>query len=338
MPDEIVPGLYRLLLPGPSTSLGSVNAYAVVDSDGIRLIDCGWNTPAAYAALVCEVEALGAQVSDIRAILVTHNHPDHIGLAEHLVAESGARLLLHQREAAFLGASVEDRQGFLADTQTWLRTNGMPQEELETIASGVRRMAFRPPACRPDTLLEGGEVLPWNGFHFVVIWTPGHAPGLVCLYEPRSQLLIASDHVLERISPFIGLHTRNFGDPLGAYLRSLQRVRALPAKRVLPGHGEPFSDLAGRVDALMQHHTLRLQEIVSVLAAEEQTAYLIASRLSWRGSEHSWQQLPPFDRLAATSEALAHLEYLASQGQVIKQVRSGTLFYRTTRPASGHHV
>ncbi len=330
MPEEIIPGLFRLSIPLPNDSLGSVNVYAVVSADGLRLIDSGWNAPEAYSALLDELQGLGMQVSDIKEILVTHNHPDHIGLAERFVQEAGARLLLHRLDAASERAYAEDRQGMLAEMQTWLQTNGMPREERETLMGGMRRMAFRAPTYRPDTLLEGGEVLAWRPFRFEVIWTPGHAAGLVCLYEPQAQVLISSDHVLQRISLNIGLYARQSGDPLGEYLRSLQLVRDLPVKLVLPGHGAPFTDLAGRVDALVAHHEQRLQEMVNTLADEDdggQTAYGIASRLSWRGSEHGWQILQPFDRLAALSETLAHLHYLTNQGQVSKHIQDGGIFY-----------
>lgn len=95
MPEEIIPGLFRLPIPLPNDSLGSVNVYAAVSADGLRLIDSGWNAPEAYTALLRELRELGMQVSDIKEILLTHNHPDHIGLAERFVREAGARLLLH---------------------------------------------------------------------------------------------------------------------------------------------------------------------------------------------------------------------------------------------------
>jgi glyoxylase-like metal-dependent hydrolase (beta-lactamase superfamily II) len=239
MPEEIIPGLYRLPIPLPNNSLGSVNVYAAVSADGLRLIDSGWNAPEVYTALVDELRELGMQVSDIKEILLTHNHPDHIGLAERFAREAGALLLLHRLDAASEAAYAEDRQGMLAEMQIWLQTNGMPREERETLIGGMHRMAFRRPAYRSDTLLEGGEVLAWHPFRFEVIWTPGHAAGLVCLYEPQAQVLISSDHVLERISPNIGLYARQSGDPLEEYLRSLQLVRDVPVKLVLPGHGAP---------------------------------------------------------------------------------------------------
>lgn len=328
MPEEIVPGLFRLSIPLPNDALGSVNVYAVVSADGLRLIDTGWNAPEAYTTLVGELQELGLQVRDLKEILVTHNHPDHIGLAERLVQEAGAHLLLHRLDATTETAAEERQEGMLADMQSWLHTNGMPQEEREALVGGMRRMAYRMPTYRPDTLLEGGEILAWHPFRFEVIWTPGHSAGLVCLYEAQMQVLISSDHILPRISPNIGLYARQSGDPLRDYLHSLKRVRDLPVKLVLPGHGAPFSDLAARVDELIVHHELRLQEVVNALADEEQTAYSTASLLSWRGRGDGWQKLLPFDRLAALSETLAHLEYLSNQRQVRRREQDDHVLYR----------
>src|SRR5437764_13661965 len=104
MPHEIIPGLYRLPIPLPENPLGTVNVYAVIGEDGVRLIDCGWDTPQAYAALVAKLQSLGAKISDIRDIILTHIHPEHLGLAERLGAESGSPLSIHRLEAIPAGA------------------------------------------------------------------------------------------------------------------------------------------------------------------------------------------------------------------------------------------
>jgi glyoxylase-like metal-dependent hydrolase (beta-lactamase superfamily II) len=203
MSEKVVPGLARLSLSSPHDSSGSVNVYTVMSRDGLRLIDCGWNAPEVYTALIDGLQQLGLRVSDIREILITHNHPDHIGLAERLVQETGARVLLHRLDAALTWTQAPERQRMLVEMKQWLNINGMPQDEWDIITHGMSRRPFRVPTFRPDRLLEGGEVLDWSPFRFEVLWTPGHAAGLVCLYEPQQQLLLSSDHVLERTSPHI---------------------------------------------------------------------------------------------------------------------------------------
>lgn len=328
MPHQVAPGIYRLPIPLPDNPLGTVNAYAVTGADGVRLIDCGWNTSEAHAALAAELEAIGHQVSDLREILVTHIHPDHFGLAGRLVAESGARLLLHRLEALYVPARYEDMRALVREMEAWLRVNGVPPDELESMAFGSTMMAGRVGPRPPDVLLDGGEELVWGGYRFDVVWTPGHSGGLICLYDRASGVFISSDHVLRRTSPHVGLHAQSFGNPLGDYLSSLALVRDLPLRIVLPGHGEPFTDLAGRVDELVVHHRERCAEMLRVLDGAEQTAFSVAGRLSWRGAEDGWERLAPFQQRMAVSETIAHLEYLHGQGQVAKSFRGGVVFYR----------
>jgi glyoxylase-like metal-dependent hydrolase (beta-lactamase superfamily II) len=133
---------------------------------------------------------------------------------------------------------------------------------------------------------------------------------------------------LQRTSPQVGLHAESFGNPLGDYLSSLQLVRGLPIRTVLPGHGAPFTDLAGRADELLEHHQTRLSAMLAMVDDEELTAYALASRLSWRGAEDGWDRLAPFQRRMALTETIAHLEYLYGAGRVAKRFRGGVIYYR----------
>lgn len=327
MPRDVAPGIHRLPLPLLDNPLGTVNSYVTGGGDGVRLVDCGWNTPDAYAALAGGLATLGHGIQDIREILVTHIHPDHFGLAERLVNESGARELIPRREAVYIGARYEDAAALAARMEAWLRVNGAPLEEVHATAEASLWMLSLVGVRRPDVLLDGGEVLDWGEYHFKVIATPGHSAGLICLYDRAAQILISSDHVLERVSPHIGLHVQSPDDPVGDYLASLRRVRDLPVRVVLPGHGAPFHDLAGRVDAIVAHHDERLAEMLRALGGDAATAYTVAGRLTWRGSAQGWHALSPFQRRMAVTETVAHLEHLVIQGKLGKEHRDDLVLY-----------
>lgn len=315
-PEEVAPGIFRLALPLPDSPLGTVNAYAVILDDGLRLIDCGWDTPMAYEALSSGLANLGLGVRDLREIVVTHIHPDHFGLAARLASESGASLAMHRLDAAYVGARYEDTQALVQKMEAWMRLNGVPSGELAGMAEGSLQMLRHVGNRLPDTLLDGGEELTWGQYTFRVIWTPGHSAGLICIHDAQSGVFFSDDHVLRRISPHVGLHVQSSGNPLRDYLHSLRLVRDLPVRVVLPGHGSPFSDLASRVDELILHHEKRLETILALLADGQQSAHAISSRLSWRGSAAGWQNLAPFQRRMALTETLAHLEYLYVEGRV----------------------
>src|SRR5581483_10475488 len=130
------------------------------------------------------------------------------------------------------------------------------------------------------TPVEDGQYLELVGERYRVIWTPGHSDGHICLFRERDGVFLAADHVLPRITPNVGLYSEyNRANPLGDYLDSLRKVEHLPASIVLPGHGDPFSDLAGRVRELIEHHAEREGEILHLLANRPQDAYQLAKQL-----------------------------------------------------------
>ncbi len=183
------------------------------------------------------------------------------------------------------------------------------------------------PAFVPDRALRDGDRLDLGRFSFTVLWCPGHAPGEVCLYDERAGLLIAGDHVLPGISPNVGIYAPEDADPLGDYLAALARVRDLPVGLVLPGHGEPFTGLAARVDAIATHHAARLTEIGGALGDEAITAYDLCARLRWAGGRARWADLPPFQHALALAETIAHLELLRRRGRARREEDGGTIRY-----------
>lgn len=329
MPEEVAPHIYRLAVPLPDSRLRTVNAYAVLAGNAVRLVDCGWNTPEAYEALKLELSLLGPGIGGIREIVVTHIHPDHFGLAGRIAEESGARVLMHRLDGQLVGARYEDTRALIDEMEVWLHLNGVPADELAAMAEGSLSMLRWVDTRRPDVLLEGGERLAWEPYRFEVIFTPGHSAGLICLFDRESGVLLSSDHVLQRISPHVGLHVQSSADPLGAYMDSLRAVQYLPVSTVLPGHGKPFSDLAGRVDQLLEHHAERLDTIRGALTGGPATAYDVAARLTWRGAEDGWARLEPFQRRMALTETIAHLEHLLTEGRVQREELDGRVLYST---------
>src|SRR5205814_8712138 len=129
-------------------------------------------------------------------------------------------------------------------------------------------------------LVEDGQYLHLSGERYRVIWTPGHSDGHICLYRERDGVFLAADHILPRITPNVGLYSEyDRKNPLGDYLDSLRKVSTLPASIVLPGHGEPFKDLAGRVEEIIEHHEQREMQILTLLNGQPQHAYQLAEEL-----------------------------------------------------------
>jgi glyoxylase-like metal-dependent hydrolase (beta-lactamase superfamily II) len=324
-PIEQLPGLWRLPLPLRGSPLGFVNTYLVRGDAGYTLVDCGWDTADCFAVLEGQLRALGVAVADLRTLVVTHIHPDHYGLAGRLKRLSGAGLVLHRLERVYLESRYADVHGLLEEMAEWLRANGAPQSEVDLLRRSGLALLDRVTLALPDRTVEGGERLDAGPYDFELLWTPGHSAGHICLYERRRKLLLSGDHVLPRISPNISLHAQGLGNPLADYLDALRLVAELEVELVLPGHGDPFVGLAERAAELAAHHERRLAEIARLLAERPWTAYEVAARTTWQGSNGVWDRLSDFQRRIAVTETLAHLELLRARGQARKLFQGGVV-------------
>ncbi len=329
---EVIPGIHQLQLPLPISSLKYVNIYLIQGDNGYLLVDTGWNTEEAFNSLKGQLAVSGIALEDISQIVVTHIHPDHYGLTGRLKQLSQAKIFFHYLEENLIEARYIHMEGLLEQLEHWLHTNGVITDELpdiQTASVGMER--FVAPTL-PDTVLCGGETISTGLFSFQVIWTPGHSPGHICLYEPARKILLAGDHLLPDITPNVGLHPQSSGNPLGDYLNSINTVKELNVNLVLPGHGNPFNDMQLRVEELIQHHQRRNSEILQTINAEQKTAYQISTEVTWMSgtSGASWQKLTPLDKRFAILETLAHLESMRADGKVSKLFKDDATYYQST--------
>lgn len=308
-------GIWSIPVPIPDNPLRYVLVYVLETSDGVVVVDCGWNTDSAWEALVGGLSAIGLAPADVRGALITHIHPDHYGLAGRLRESSGAWVALHPADAALLpgryGVGIDE---VVSRMRALLDAAGVPAHEASRLTSaslGIREFVD---LVEPDVLLTGGSRAPLEGRRLDVIHTPGHSPGHVCFHDPDRGLLLSGDHLLPRITPTITVHVQQVANPLADYLDSLQRLRDLTVTEVLPAHEWRFRPMAARVEQLIRHHARRLEEILAIVTvADGVTAWEVAHRLAW---SRPWDQLDDFLRRAAVGEALAHLHLLSSRGLV----------------------
>jgi glyoxylase-like metal-dependent hydrolase (beta-lactamase superfamily II) len=338
---EILPGITQLKIPIPHNPLGFTNVYLLRSGDEHVLIDAGFGSPEALQALRSQMATAGADVRRIARILITHAHGDHIGLAAQVKELSGATIALHHLERRPV-AAAHDAAGFVRLNADWHQATGMPADPPPGAPPPARHRhgphpgrPFPQPAD-PDMLLEDGQEIHADGLDLRIIWTPGHSPGHVCLYESNRKVLFSADHVLPSTTPNIGLRPGSDGQsdssPLDDYLRSLAKVRDLDVKVVLPGHETVFCDLPGRVDQIIAHHKHRNDEIMAAMVTGPKTAYQVAELITWMPTSGGvkFHNLAHWDQRMAVSETISHVQSLRGAGAIERYGRDGVVYYQLT--------
>ena len=324
---QIAPGLnwVRLRIPGP---LKHVNCWLIDDRDdrgeGVALIDTGMNTTPARDEwkAVFKGPLTGVRVTKM---IGTHMHPDHIGLAGWMCEHHDAPLLMTRGEwltARMLTADARD--AVPKEMIAFWRAAGWSDEQVahaeERGWSGFRRIVT--PLPLGFVRLQDGEALQLGGQDWRIVVGSGHSPEHACLLNEQAGILIAGDQVLPRISPNVSLGvTEPNADPLGEWFASIAKLKQLPdSLLVLPGHGDPFTGLHARLDAMDREHRERLDELHAFLG-DGKRGVDVFGRLFRRA-------IGPDMLGMATGEALAHLRRLEVEGRAVKEVRDGVWWYR----------
>lgn len=313
--ERLRDGLWSIPVPmlGP---LRYVNVHAfALDGGGLGLIDAGWESDEGWTALTDGLAAIGGGVEDVRGVLVTHLHFDHLGLAERVRQASGAWVAMHPADAAVVASPAHrDAAAFAAAEVEFLVSLGADRDEAVSDVGPVERLTSFTRMAVPDRLLEDGDRADLPGWSLRAVHTPGHTPGHLCFAEERTGLLFSGDHVLPRITPNISTSFDGLADPLRDYLTSLGRVGAAEPDEVLPAHEWRFRGLAERTAAIADHHEHRLAELLDAVRAHpDSTPWQLAASLTW---SRPWAEYERRMRIFAVTETDAHLRLLASRGLV----------------------
>ncbi len=320
---EVAAGVRWLRMPLPF-ALDHINLWLVADGDSWAAIDTGialddvkacWRT-------ILQSHKLSRQI-------VTHFHPDHLGLAAWLEAETGAPMTMTLGEytaAHLIIAQVPPFDG--ATMLDFFRRHGLAENWIEALAKRGNAYGRVVPAV-PKSFhrMFDGDVIRIGAHEWRVMVGYGHAPEHAALYCESLSVLISGDMLLPRISTNVSTFSSNpHDDALGQFLDSIRTFTALPADTlVLPSHGRPFRGLHPRVEQLVEHHAARCEELVAA-CSEPRTAAELVPVLFAREITDAHQMM------FAMGEAVAHLVYLETRQRLCRSTEPQHGAIRFARP------
>ncbi|MBM3486495.1 MAG: MBL fold metallo-hydrolase [Alphaproteobacteria bacterium] len=323
---EVAPGIHwiRMALP---FQLNHVNLWLLEDDGGWTVVDTGYNTEDTRAHWKRAIERIVGRQS-IRRTIVTHFHPDHLGLAGWFAEEYGTQLWITYAE--YLQAHLGTVDSVTHDFNRWAAffvENGLSEDRAAAYRANKSHLGdIMTPVPARLRRLHDRETFTINGREWQVITGGGHSPEHAALYCPALRVVISGDQVLPRITTNVSLwYIEPEGDPLRAYLRSFDKFYPLPDDvLVLPSHDKPFYGLRNRLDALIAHHDQRC-EAAEKACADAKTAVDIIPVLFNR-------MLDDHQLGFAMGESLAHLNYLVGDGR-LERVRDRSNIIRYQRIA-----
>ena len=318
---EVAPGLLWARFPLPF-ALNHVNVYLIEDEGGWAAVDTGIGDVATRANWLALLDG-PLRGERLTRLIVTHHHPDHMGLAGWLSERYGLPVHMDSTEyflAQYFKFGADSVDAALY--HDYYRQHGMSENHALTVISqghAYKRSITGLPPQFCD--LTAGETLAFGGRRFEILSGGGHSISQSMLFCREEGLFLAADQVMQRISPNVSVSAIIPGaDPLGQYLRSLRQLRdTIPdGSLVLPGHHRPFRTLHDRIDELMAHHEARCELIADVCRATPRTVAELIPVLFTR-------PLDPHQTSFAFSEAMAHVNLMIRRGQVRWQQSDGVL-------------
>ncbi|MED4535832.1 MBL fold metallo-hydrolase [Heyndrickxia coagulans] len=306
---KVAENVWKLVVRFPF-GMREVNCYLFKGEKGYTIVDTGdchetaketWNK-------------VLASVFPIEKIVLTHSHPDHLGLAKWLKEKYSVPVFMSDLS---FQAMQETKARFAASHDKYeavLQKHGGPALPKRNFAREIPKYDFE-----PDGLFKNGEQVLLGDDPYEAIRTPGHAPDHFCFYNRKEQILVLGDHVLKDLSPIVAAWSENDKNPLGDYFDSLDRIKDLPAKVALPGHGGLIGDVKARAESIRMRHEHRLKQMTMSLQEGEKTAAQICR--DTYGDVALKQFFAPF------MTTITRCLYLESAGKISSRLENGKILY-----------
>lgn len=325
-PFEVCDGVFWLRTPLPMT-LDHINLWLLRDGDQWVIVDTGFDYPNAKEVWE-QVFKDFISPEQVNRIVVTHYHPDHIGLAAWLSHRCNCKVLISQGELDQYRAMLErDEDEFNAKIERYATEVGFSDKQIEYFL-GFARVDDRPSKERlqrsQTEVIKEGDVLSIDSSEWQIVAGNGHSPEHSCLYNKSKKVLISGDQAIARISSNVSVFPSScVSNPLADWISSCEKLRDTISNDtlILPAHQEPFIGIVPRMQALIDEHHEQLNKLLSALSAPtniDTTRRFLFDR-----------ELSAMEILLATGETLAHLNYLLANNKIsISHDDQGVAWYQ----------
>ncbi|WP_040982279.1 MBL fold metallo-hydrolase [Oceanobacillus jeddahense] len=306
MLEHVTDDIYRLVVRFKG-AMGEMNSYLIKGDNGYTVIDTGIHAP--------ETKALWERVLSnykIEKLVLTHTHEDHIGLARWFQEIYEIPVYVSRRgyEQMSKGKDAKARKNRL---KSLIKKHGAPPIPLK-IRDESHIYKFE-----PDGFFDDNDEIKLGNRLYQTIWTPGHAPDHYCFYQPETEIMVIGDHVLNHLSPVIGLWMGEEHNPLEDYLKALDLLKDYRVRMALPGHGDMIENLDERITDISHRHEKRLEQILELMKEEEMTAFKLTTKA-----------YGPMKSMAFASQFMATLTrliYLEEHSKINVQTKKGKNYY-----------
>ena len=311
------PAVHCIPVPTPF-AVGRVNCY-LIDDDPLTLVDAGPNSGTSLTELEAGLAEQGRRIEDLERIVLTHQHIDHIGLAQILAERSGAEVCALDRLAPWLAAYGEQMDLGDRFAEKVMLRHGIPRDIAIALRAVTQQFrAWGAPVQVTRTLVPG-ETLEFAARTWRIHHRPGHSPSDTVFHDEATGELMGGDHLIKHISsnPLISRPLQGGDDgerpkALITYMASLRATAAMDLEIVHAGHGEPVTGHRALIDERMEMHERRVRKIAGLLADGPKSGFEIAQDM--------WGNVAVTQAYLTLSEVLGHVDLLLERGEVAEVV------------------
>ncbi|MEW4283968.1 MBL fold metallo-hydrolase [Priestia koreensis] len=310
--------IHKIILPTPF-AVGNVNVF-LIQGERLTLVDAGVKTEEAWQAFQQQINEIGFTVSDIEQIVLTHHHPDHVGLLDYF--ESDIPVIGHHRNDVWISrdeAFIRHHDAFFAEL---FPKAGIDEKYLGALAGLKSMLRYSCERSLTHAVKEGDSIPGLSGWE--VIETPGHALDHIALYHPQEKVMIGGDLLLEKVSsnPVLEPPQTVGGErekSLLHYNHSLERLRQFDIDTLYTGHGNEIHNVNKLVDERLKKQRDRAAKVLLMLREKPSTVFMICQQL--------FPEIYKKQLSLTMSETLGQLDYLESVDAVTVDSSNGYWVY-----------